>query len=47
VREVDFPGFVRDLVHVDAIVDASIRQMEAYARATRSARGANHSGCGD
>jgi hypothetical protein len=33
VREVDFPGFVRDLVHgtFDAIVDASIRQMEAYA----------------
>lgn len=33
VREVDFPQFVRDLVHgtFDAIVDASIQQMEAYA----------------
>jgi hypothetical protein len=33
VREVDFPAFVRDLIHgtFDAIVDASIRQMEAYA----------------
>jgi hypothetical protein len=33
VREVDFPAFVRDLVHgtFEAIVDASIQQMEAYA----------------
>jgi hypothetical protein len=33
VREVDFPAFVRDLIHgtFDAIVDASIQQMEAYA----------------
>lgn len=33
VREVDFPAFVRDLIHgtFEAIVDASIRQMEAYA----------------
>jgi hypothetical protein len=33
VREVDFPSFVGDLVHgtFDAIVDASVRQMEAYA----------------
>ncbi len=33
VREVDFPAFVRDLVHgvFDAIVDASIQQMDAYA----------------
>ena len=33
VREVDFPDFVRDLIHgtFDAIVDASIQQMEAYA----------------
>ena len=33
VNEVDFPGFVAQLVHgtFDAIVDASIRQMESYA----------------
>jgi len=33
VHEVDFPDFVRDLIHgvFDAIVDASIQQMEAYA----------------
>lgn len=33
VDEVDFPGFVAGLVHgtYDAIVDASIRQMESYA----------------
>jgi hypothetical protein len=33
VREVDFPAFVRDLIHgtFDAIVYASIQQMEAYA----------------
>jgi hypothetical protein len=33
LHEVDFPAFVRDLVHgvFDAIVDASIQQMEAYA----------------
>ncbi|KQR13084.1 MULTISPECIES: hypothetical protein [Xanthomonas] len=32
VNEVDFPGFVAQLVHgtFDAIVDASIRQMESY-----------------
>src|SRR5215470_5812346 len=32
VNEVDFPGFVAGLVHgtFDAIVDASIRQMESY-----------------
>ena len=32
VSEVDFPGFVAQLVHgtFDAIVDASIRQMESY-----------------
>lgn len=32
VNEVDFPGFVSQLVHgtFDAIVDASIRQMESY-----------------
>jgi hypothetical protein len=33
INEVDFPGFVAQLVHgtFDAIVDASIRQMESYA----------------
>jgi hypothetical protein len=33
LREVDFPAFVRDLIHgtFEAIVDASIRQTEAYA----------------
>jgi hypothetical protein len=33
VNEIDFPGFVSGLVHgaFDAIVDASIRQMESYA----------------
>jgi hypothetical protein len=33
VREVDFPAFVTDLVHglFEAIVDASIQQMDAYA----------------
>ncbi|MCB0208142.1 MAG: hypothetical protein KDJ52_02355 [Anaerolineae bacterium] len=33
VDEIDFPGFVASLIHgaFDAIVDASIRQMEAYA----------------
>lgn len=33
IHEVDFPGFVAQLVHgtFDAIVDASIRQMESYA----------------
>jgi hypothetical protein len=33
VNEVDFPGFVAQLVHgtFDAIVDSSIRQMESYA----------------
>jgi hypothetical protein len=33
VNEIDFPGFVAGLVHgtFDAIVDASIRQMESYA----------------
>src|SRR5687768_10562324 len=33
VNEVNFPGFVSQLVHgtFDAIVDASIRQMESYA----------------
>lgn len=33
VREVDFPAFVRDLIKgtFEAIVDASIEQMEAYA----------------
>ena len=33
VSEVDFPAFVRDLVHgvFEAIVDASTQQMEAYA----------------
>jgi hypothetical protein len=33
VNEVDFPGFVAQLVHgtFDAIVDASIRQMESFA----------------
>jgi hypothetical protein len=33
VNEVNFPGFVAQLVHgtFDAIVDASIRQMESYA----------------
>lgn len=33
VHKVDFPGFVRDLLQgiFDAIVDASIQQMEAYA----------------
>ncbi|TZF89726.1 hypothetical protein FW784_08160 [Lysobacter lacus] len=33
VDEIDFPGFVAQLVHgtFDAIVDASIRQMESYA----------------
>ena len=33
VRDVDFPAFVADLVHgvFEAIVDASIQQMEAYA----------------
>lgn len=33
LREVDFPRFVADLVHgtFEAIVDASIQQMEAYA----------------
>ncbi|KAB8161504.1 hypothetical protein FKV24_018930, partial [Lysobacter maris] len=32
VNEIDFPGFVAQLVHgtFDAIVDASIRQMESY-----------------
>ena len=32
VNEIDFPGFVSQLVHgtFDAIVDASIRQMESY-----------------
>ncbi|GAB3389074.1 hypothetical protein [Lysobacter fragariae] len=32
VNEIDFPGFVASLVHgtFDAIVDASIRQMESY-----------------
>ena len=32
VNEIDFPGFVAELVHgtFDAIVDASIRQMESY-----------------
>src|SRR4249919_3779270 len=32
VNEIDFPGFVAGLVHgtFDAIVDASIRQMESY-----------------
>jgi len=32
VNEVDFPGFVAQLVHgtFDAVVDASIRQMESY-----------------
>lgn len=32
INEVDFPGFVSQLVHgtFDAIVDASIRQMESY-----------------
>src|SRR5436305_9971017 len=33
VNEIDFPGFVAGLVHgtFDAVVDASIRQMESYA----------------
>src|SRR4051812_19867189 len=32
VNEIDFPGFVAGLVHgtFDAVVDASIRQMESY-----------------
>lgn len=33
IDEIDFPGFVASLIHgtFDALVDASIRQMEAYA----------------
>jgi hypothetical protein len=33
VREVDFPAFIRDLIRgtFEAILDASIQQMEAYA----------------
>lgn len=41
LREVDFPAFVRDLIQgtFDAIVNASIQQMEAYAELVAAVAG--------